>query len=214
MIKIKTLEAGFFQMPDTNSVQQRTPEWFAMRVGKITGSRIGSVLGVNPYKSRADLLQEMALELNGISSDFKGNKATRHGELHEPVAVNAYQQETGNSVLEQGIILHREYSFLAYSPDGLVTTQDGTEKLLEIKCPYSNRIPHTIPAYYKAQVQLGMEVMGLPECDFYYWTKGATRLTTGKRSQPWFESVLPELLSFNEQLLELSTRIKNSNTAN
>ena len=190
------------------AVQQRTPEWFELRVGRITGSRIGSVLGVNPYKSRADLLDEMALELNGVSSDFKGNRATRHGELHEPIAVKAYEDETGHSVAERGIIIHAEYDFLAYSPDGLVTTNGGDEKLLEIKCPYSNRIPAKIPAYYRAQVQLGMEVMGLQSCDFYYWTRGTTRLTTGERSQSWFESVLPELLAFYEELQAAAERIR------
>ncbi len=190
------------------SVQQRTPEWFELRVGRITGSRIGSVLGVNPYKSRAELLQEMALELNGVSSDFKGNKATRHGELHEPVALQAYQNETGHAVAEKGIIMHPEYDFLAYSPDGLVTTTSGAARLLEIKCPYSNRIPARIPAYYRAQVQLGMEVMGLQSCDFYYWTRGITRLTTGERSQSWFDSVVPELLAFNEELQAAALAIK------
>lgn len=178
-----------------------------MRVGKITGSRVGSVLGVNPYKSRQELLQEMALEINGVSSDFKGNEATRHGELHEPIAVKAYQEETGHSVEERGIILHADYEFLAYSPDGLVTTTCGSSRLLEIKCPFRNYIPGKIPAYYRAQVQLGMEVMGLESCDFYYWTNSQTRLTTGTRSTSWFASVLPELQSFNEALQQLATEI-------
>ncbi len=170
------------------------------------------MLGVNPYKSRDDLLKEMALEINGVSSDFKGNAATRHGELHEPVAMASYQQETGHAVKELGILLHTEYSFLAYSPDGLITTSSGDEKLLEIKCPYSNRIPRQIPAYYKAQVQLGMEVMGLAECDFYYWTRGTTRLTTGRRSESWFESVLPALISFNDEMLDLARKLENQST--
>ncbi len=195
-------------MSATPEVQQRTPEWFELRVGKITGSRIGSVLGVNPYKSRTELLQEMALEMNGVSSDFKGNEATRHGELHEPVAISAYQQETGYTVNEQGIILHSEYNFLAYSPDGLVTTGSGEDRLLEIKCPYSNRIPRQIPAYYKAQVQLGMEVMNLDECDFYYWTKNRTLLLTGRRSEGWFGSILPQLIEFHEELIEAARRIE------
>ncbi len=195
-------------MSTTTEVQQRTPEWFELRVGKITGSRIGSVIGVNPYKSRAELLKEMAEEINGISSDFKGNEATRHGELHEPVALSAYQNETGHSVVEQGIIIHADYDFLAYSPDGLVTTMDGGERLLEIKCPYSNRIPRQIPAYYKAQVQLGMEVMGLEECDFYYWTKNRTLLTTGKRSEGWFGSILPQLVEFHDEMLALAHKLQ------
>ena len=195
-------------MSATPEVQQRTPEWFELRVGKITGSRIGSVLGVNPYKSRTELLQEMALEMNGVSSDFKGNEATRHGELHEPVAISAYQQETGYTVNEQGIILHSEYNFLAYSPDGLVTTGSGEDRLLEIKCPYSNRIPRQIPAYYKAQVQLGMEVMNLDECDFYYWTKNRTLLLTGRRSEGWFGSILPQLIEFHEELIEAARQIE------
>ena len=36
-------------MSMTQTIQQRSPEWFAQRKGKITGSIAGAILGLNPY---------------------------------------------------------------------------------------------------------------------------------------------------------------------
>jgi predicted phage-related endonuclease len=38
---------------------QGSDEWKALRVGRVTASRIGSIMGWSPYQTRADVLREM-----------------------------------------------------------------------------------------------------------------------------------------------------------
>ena len=62
----------------------------------------------------------MVREYHGYESEFIGNIATEHGNLHEPLAQMDYQVKTGNFVEECGFIVHPVYDWLGASPDGLV----------------------------------------------------------------------------------------------
>ena len=45
----------------TDIIQQRTPEWQEQRKLRITGSRLGAVLGLSPWQKPEDVLREMVL---------------------------------------------------------------------------------------------------------------------------------------------------------
>ena len=60
-------------------MEQRTPEWFEQRKGRITGSRVGAILGMSPWQKPADVLRAMVREYHGASTEFTGNPATDHG---------------------------------------------------------------------------------------------------------------------------------------
>jgi predicted phage-related endonuclease len=62
-----------------------------LRMGRITGSRIGSILGLNRYASRADVLAEMLAQARGQDALFSGNEATAWGNGHEDDALTAYE---------------------------------------------------------------------------------------------------------------------------
>ena len=49
-----------------STAPQGTDEWLADRVGIMTGSRIGAVLGHNPHKTRDALMREMVREALGL----------------------------------------------------------------------------------------------------------------------------------------------------
>jgi len=100
--------------------QQRTAEWYEKRKGRVTGSNVGAILGLNPYKTADDVLRQMVREYHGYESEFQGNVATQHGQFHEAGAQVEYEMETGNKVKETGFHVHPEHDWLGASPDGII----------------------------------------------------------------------------------------------
>lgn len=176
-------------------MEQRSKEWFEARVGVITGSRVGSILGVNPFQKEAEVLRSMVREFAGAENEFKGNAATNHGERMESVALAFYEKLTGNKVDQTGLVKHDEYDWLGASPDGLIGLDGG----LEIKCPYWAKEPYSVhdkPSYF-AQCQHVMEVCDLEWMDFFcYISEDVYLLERIERDRDWFENAFPKLEAF------------------
>lgn len=118
-------------------MSQRTPEWFAMRAGKFTGSRFSDLMAVTksgPSASRRNLLATLAVErLTGACVETYSNAAMERGVALEEEARQAYEAHIGELCVEVDFIVHPTMAFVGISPDGLV----GDEGMVEIKCPAS-----------------------------------------------------------------------------
>jgi len=139
--------------------QQGSKEWHKARIGRITGSRIGAILGLSPWQKPADIIRAMVREYHGAETEFKGNPATEHGNQHEQRAMLAFMRETGLHVEKCGFFPYGDR--LGASPDGL--TSDGG--VLELKVPYSLRNggefkPLADQPHYAAQVQMELLATG------------------------------------------------------
>ena len=182
-------------------MEQRSDEWFKARVGVITGSRIGGILGVNPFQKTEDVMRDMVREHFGAAREFTGNAATNHGERMEPVALAFYESVAGVTVTQTGIVKHDDYDWLGASPDGLIGLDGG----LEIKCPYWAKQPYSVhekPSYY-AQCQHVMEVCDLKWMDFFcYIREDLYLLERLERHPTWFTDNLPKLEAFRKKYLE------------
>ena len=140
-------------------MEQRSEEWFQQRKGRITGSRVGAILGLSPWQKPADVLRAMVREYHGAPSEFLGSVATDHGNNNEHRALLAFMRETGLAVEQCGFFPYGE--LMGASPDGL--TSDGG--VLEIKAPYSLRNGGDFKSiseqpHYFAQVQMEMLATG------------------------------------------------------
>jgi len=178
-----------------NAPEQRTEAWFSER-RPITGSRIATALGESPWNKPEDLIRELVRANHGESREFEGNIATQWGTDHEYEAVSMYESSTGNLVTKHNISIHPDHDFISYSADGI-----AGDVLLEVKAPFSQKIPTEVPNHYWLQVQLGMEVLDLESCDFYYWTPGKQQLFKIPRDRQWFENTLPQLDEFTQWYL-------------
>jgi len=182
--------------------QQRTKEWFEKRKGRVTGSAVGAILGVNPWQKPDDVLRRMVREYHGAESEFTGNAATAHGTFHEDGATFDYEVETGNKVIETGF--HPFEDWLGASPDGLID-DDG---VIEVKCPYGLRnqekpefkTAEQQPHYY-AQMQIEMFCTDRQWCDFYQWTPNDSKLERVERNEKWLAKNLPKLQEFHKRYL-------------
>lgn len=156
--------------------EQRSPEWFAMRSGKITASDGGTVLGKNKYEAQYNFILKKVL-----GSTFETNEACYHGKKFENAVTLTYELVNNTKTEEFGLLGHPDYYFLGASPDGIcapvcrddITPNPLVGRMLEIKCPLMRKIKYkgdiidTIcPIYYWCQVQLQLECCDLDECDF------------------------------------------------
>lgn len=192
----------------TTPIEQRTPEWFAQRKGKITGSVAGAALGLNPYMTPMQLIRRMVREYHGLESEFTGNIATEYGSLHEPLAQMEFVTKYGYAVHEVGFYVHPDYAWLGASPDGVFENSKGEECLLEIKCPFGLRnepSPQFKPLeeqpHYYAQVQIEMACTGVNQLYFYQWNQYADRLEIVTFNKAWFEDAIVRLFKFYELYL-------------
>lgn len=152
-------------------MEQRTDDWFAARLGKVTGSRVADVIAKTKTgysTSRANYLAQLAIErMTGTQAESYSNAAMEWGTTQEPFARNAYETLTGNLVEEVGFVIHPEIDMSGASPDGLV----GGSGLIEIKCPNSaTHIEYIrgekVPAKYMPQMAFQMACTGREWCDF------------------------------------------------
>lgn len=178
-------------------MEQRTPEWFEARKGRLTASIAGAALGCAPYMSEDDAMRSLVRSMHDMESEFKGNIATEYGTRNEDGALIDYRLETGNTVEQVGFVTFGDW--LGASPDGLV----GVSKLLEIKCPFGLRKDsdpkfksiHDQPHYY-AQIQIQLFCTGRGVCDFFQWAPGGTMLEEVAYDGDWIQENLPKLKDF------------------
>lgn len=111
-----------------HTMEQRTPEWFAIRKGKLTASEAQCI--ATNGKGLETYCYKVAVEkITGISPEaFTGNRHTDRGNELEPEARLSYEIARDVTVDQVGFIEEDEYS--GASPDGLVGDDGGTE----IKC--------------------------------------------------------------------------------
>jgi putative phage-type endonuclease len=152
-------------------IEQRTDEWFAQRLGKVTASRVGDVIAktkTGPSASRDNYATQLVLErLTNAKGEFFTNAAMQWGTETEPMARQAYELKRGVFVDEVGFIDHPTIDMSGASPDGLV---DKTG-LVEIKCPESKTHMEYLmsgkpPAKYIPQMMWQMACTGREWCDF------------------------------------------------
>lgn len=139
-------------------VEQRTPEWYELRMTMITASDWATAIGEGHFNKKEDFI----LKKCGKGPKFRGNIYTEWGVKYEDVAVRLYELRNKTKVYEFGVLKHPKYPFLGASPDGI--TVKGI--MLEIKCPYSRKITGIVPRHYWIQIQGQLEVCDLSYCDF------------------------------------------------
>ena len=103
---------------------QGSAEWFAIRCGKVTASRVADIIAKTKSgysASRANYLAQLVAErLTGEVQESYSNAAMQWGTQTEPEARAAYSFMTDADVVEVGFIPHPHIALAGASPDGLV----------------------------------------------------------------------------------------------
>ena len=114
-------------------IEQRSPEWFNIRRGKITSSEIHKIMGKEALSDTAKtyLLERVSESLGGYAA-FATGPALEWGTELESLAIDVYTGKTGTAVEKASFIPVNDH--FGGSPDG-ICSPDG---VVEVKCPYNS----------------------------------------------------------------------------
>lgn len=158
-------------------IKQGTTSWYKFRANHITSTDAAEILSKSESArqriiaskhnalanmGKAEGLDSIAQQLQSKQSSVS-SPAIRHGHKYEPVAAAAYAHVRQCTLAKLGVIEHPEYSWLSASPDRIDITH-GT--LVEIKCPYTRRVPSPVPRKHWIQMQIAMACSGIHRCTY------------------------------------------------
>lgn len=116
-----------------HDVKQGSMEWFQLRLGKVTGSRLCKVFKADNLSLMDELIAEDMTE-TWEDSGYISDEMQRGIDL-EPEALDQYEKINGVKLIRHGMIQSSEMPRLSYSPDGRVGVIGG----VEVKCPTSKK---------------------------------------------------------------------------
>lgn len=152
-------------------IEQGSAEWHALRVGKVTASRIADVMARTKTgygASRANYLAELVAErLTGQPAEKFQSAAMKWGTDTEAQAKVAYEFYRDADIVNVAFVSHPLIAMSGASPDGLI----GDAGLIETKCPNTATHINTllgapIDSRYVLQMQWQMACTGRHWCDF------------------------------------------------
>lgn len=170
------------QEQDIRVPAQRTPEWFDMRRGKLSGSKLSNFLFIKSLDEAVTMYKEV----------FEGQKKPEFtaeqkswcdwGSKHEDEAMyNLLENLNDIYVFEAPMVQHSETIFLASSPDGFYEKYDKRGEciesgVVEIKCPAKAKKASTkVTYYYVPQMYMEMACSGRTTAIFCSWGPKKTR---------------------------------------
>jgi putative phage-type endonuclease len=135
-----------------NALTQGTPAWLEARKKRLGGSEIAAMLGISPYKSRDDLLQEKMglVEVQSISH----LPHVKRGIDAEPIARALLEKKYG-VVYTTPTLIHPEHPYFAASLDGLCDDHVIEIKTMGLK-KHLEVAKGIVPDYYECQCQWNM----------------------------------------------------------
>lgn len=144
------------------NIIQQTPEWYAIKRGKMSASHATAIgnagKGLNTYI--LEIVESMICGNDGFS-----NKDMERGNELEPIARKTYEFETGNIVKQIGFIEYNDY--VGCSPDGLVNDDGGLElKARNNKIHLSLLLTDKVDSSTIWQMQMNMLISGRNWWDF------------------------------------------------
>lgn len=171
----------FFSLADQgiNEPQQRTPEWFAKRKNKLSGSKLSNFLFCKSDEERLVWYEEV----------FEGRKKPpfteeqmgwmEWGREHEDGALLEFlKRKTDIIAFEAPHVQHNNVEWLSATPDGFYEIFDPTKEdlvvtdrgILEIKCPAKSKKCNTkVTYYYVPQMYLEMACSDHRNAIFISW---------------------------------------------
>ena len=199
-----------------DNLEQRSPQWFAERLGKVTASSLHKVLARTKTgygADRGNYLTQLVLErITGNKAEGYINAEMQWGIDQEPFARAAYEAARGVLVDEVGFLSHPTIEMSGASPDGLV----GIDGCVEIKCPSSKTAlecwlsDDPVESKYFAQMQWQMACAGRMWCDYVVFdprmpAKAQLFVHRVQRDDQWIKTTEVEVRKF---LAEVDAKVE------
>jgi hypothetical protein len=156
-------------------VEQGSAEWFALRLGKLTGFD-AQAIATNGKGLETLIFEKVAERMTGkMKPQYTNEDMTRGNEL-ESLGRDTYELETNNIVRRIGFAELNEY--VGSSPDGLIA-KDG---MLEVKCKNDALFAKymyegKIEAAHNWQIQMNLHILGREWCDYVIFNENFPKTT-------------------------------------
>jgi putative phage-type endonuclease len=142
-------------------VPQRSPEWFDLRMNRLTASDLAQALGKGKFGNKKQLLEKKAFPEKVVFDNFMA--PLKWGVMFEEMGMRCYNQSVNRAkIFEFGLIPNNEIKCFGASPDGI--TETGI--MVEMKCPYKRKCTNDVPEQYFLQIQGQLATCHLSYCDY------------------------------------------------
>jgi len=197
-----------------NDIEQRSPEWYALRAGIPTASEFSKIVTSKgePSKSAATYALTLAAEMYSgkpLDDAWAGNAHTERGRELEAEALSLYELRHGCDVAPTGFVTSDDGD-MGCSPDGMVS-DDG---MAEVKClKAENHIKAILyyqkngrcPTDYVQQTQGQMMICERQWCDLIFYHPDLPLLVIRQDPniavQDALRTEIPALLSERDRVL-------------
>lgn len=190
--------------------EQRSPEWYAARLGLVTASELHTVLAKGEGKTRRTYLLKLAGEaITGEPAQSYSNANMERGRVMEPEARAFYSFTKNVELTPVGFVVNEKHK-AGCSPDSLI----GDDGALEIKSMFPHllievMIGGVVPPEYKPQLQ---GILWLAERDWIdlsiYWPKMPAFVKRAGRDEQYIARLAREVAEFNQELAALVKTLK------
>ena len=153
---MKLLDHNPFQIPLIGNFEPHSPEWHEARKGKVGGSTVATLLGLNPWRSA---LTEYYIARGEYEPDDSVNMSMRLGtKLERPILEIFAEEHPELTIYLTGTYQNDIYNI---NPDAVYQDEAGNWGLIEVK--YSRDYMKEVPLHYKAQTNLYMGLLGIKQ---------------------------------------------------
>lgn len=164
----------FFSLQDQNiqEPEQRSPEWFERRKGKLSGSKFSQLLFCKTDDDRIRIYEEIFCGRKKEPFPEIAKKYMLWGQENEDTALLSLLNNMPNLIaMEAPMVQHTDVLYLAASPDGFYEDIETGEKgIIEIKCPGKTKLANSKPTYYYVpQMYMEMACSGRRIAIFCSW---------------------------------------------
>ena len=188
------------------NVEQRSFEWFNLRLGKVTGSRCKAVFSANNLPLIDELIAEI---LTGTIEENYTSAAMQYGIDTEPEAKKEFEMLFNVQISEYGFCEHDTIKGIGLSPDGFFNSDT---EAVEIKCPSPKKHVEylrtkKIPAEYKYQFY--MYFLICETLEKLHFISYCPRIETKKMHIVTIErnEILTDLIEFEFELKKFLTKL-------
>lgn len=158
------------KVPAMQNDLQKTPEWHALRIGKLTASRMIDAMdrtakGASGAKREALIFEKAVERLTGMpqSKDISRVPAVAWGNEMEPHAKVAVTMELGILGKNASLIDHPEIDMFSASPDWIVDGQPWEFKCPDTKTHFRYLLDSGVPEQYQPQLAAQCLCMGVEQ---------------------------------------------------
>ena len=179
-----------------HDIEQGSKQWLDLRSKHVTASESLIILGMSPWRTREQLLQEKL----GLIPSQEVNSAMLRGQLLEPKARACAEEMLGTLFIPE-VFTSIKHPYMLASLDGVCI---DNKYILEVKC--TNKKNHgmaregKIPDYYYPQIQHQISVCDVDFCYYFSFDGDSGVIVEVERDDEFIDRMIEMEYEFYQEM--------------